>query len=86
MANCKRLPGRVNPHPCVRTISVESSIFLDDQAMFVAQMGYISIIRLVSHEYPITGWCPPVMSWFINLMNTIVISAINHSYGSYKPT
>ena len=32
------------------------------------------------------GWCPPVISWFINPMNTIVISTINHSYGSYKPT
>ena len=47
------------------------------------------------------GWCPPDISerWFINSMNTIVISmntivismntivisAINHSYGSYKP-
>ena len=30
-----------------------------------------------------TEWCPPVISWFINPMNTIVISAINHSY---KPT
>ena len=26
------------------------------------------------------------VSWFINPMNTIDISAINHSYGSYKPT
>ena len=25
---------------------------------------------------------PPVISWFINPMNTIVISAINHSYGA----
>ena len=33
-----------------------------------------------------TRWCPPVISWFINPMNTIVISTINHSYGSYKPT
>ena len=33
-----------------------------------------------------TGWCPPVISWFINPILTIVISAINHSYGSYKPT
>ena len=33
-----------------------------------------------------SGWCPPVISWFINPMNTIVISTINHSYGSYKPT
>ena len=33
-----------------------------------------------------TGWCPPPPSdvcWFINPMNTIIISAINHSYGSY---
>ena len=35
------------------------------------------------HQYDYTGWCPPVTSWFINPMNTIVISAINHSYGSY---
>ena len=27
----------------------------------------------------LTGWCPPVISWFINPMNTIVISTINHS-------
>ena len=27
----------------------------------------------------VTGWCPPVISWFINPMNTIVLSAINHS-------
>ena len=33
-----------------------------------------------------TGWCPPVISGFINPMKTIVISAINHSYGTYKPT
>jgi hypothetical protein len=30
-----------------------------------------------------TMWGPPVISWFINPMNTIVISAINHSYWSY---
>ena len=30
------------------------------------------------HQHP-TGWCPPVISGFINPMNTIVISAINHS-------
>jgi hypothetical protein len=30
-------------------------------------------------DYIGTGWCPPVISWFINPMNTIVISAINHS-------
>ena len=29
----------------------------------------------------IIGWCPPVISWFINPL-TIVISAINHSYGA----
>ena len=29
---------------------------------------------------------PSDVCWFINPMNTIVISAINHSYGSYKPT
>ena len=33
-----------------------------------------------------TMWGPPVVSWFINPMNTIVISTINHSYWSYKPT
>ena len=33
-----------------------------------------------------TRWCPPVISWFINPMNTIDISTINHSYWSYKPT
>ena len=27
----------------------------------------------------VTGWCPPVISWFINPMNTIVLSTINHS-------
>ena len=26
---------------------------------------------------------PPVISWFINPMNTIVIGIINHSYWSY---
>ena len=32
-------------------------------------------------------WCPPSdVCWFIKPMNTIVISAINHSYGSCKPT
>jgi hypothetical protein len=30
-----------------------------------------------------TMWGPPVISWFINPMNTIVISTINHSYWSY---
>ena len=30
-----------------------------------------------------TRWCPPVISWFINPMNTIVISIINPSYCSY---
>ena len=29
---------------------------------------------------------PSDVCWFINPMNTIVISAINHSYWSYKPT
>ena len=29
---------------------------------------------------------PSDVCWFLNPMNTIVISAINHSYGSYKPT
>ena len=33
-----------------------------------------------------TMWGPPVISWFINPMKTIVISTINHSYWSYKPT
>ena len=28
-------------------------------------------------------WGPPVISWFINPLNTIVISIINHSYWSY---
>ena len=27
----------------------------------------------------------PVIRWFINPMNTIVITIINHSYWSYKP-
>ena len=27
-----------------------------------------------------TGWGPPVISWFITPMNTIVISAINHRF------
>ena len=32
-------------------------------------------------------WCPPSdVCWFLKPMNTIVISAINHSYGSCKPT
>ena len=31
-------------------------------------------------------WCPPVISWFISPMKTIVLSTINHSYWSYKPT
>ena len=30
-----------------------------------------------------TMWGPPVISWFINPMKTIVISTINHSYWSY---
>ena len=34
----------------------------------------------------IQGGAPPVISWFINPMKTIVISTINHSYWSYKPT
>ena len=37
-----------------------------------------------------TGWCPPVISWFINPIKYsyiyINIYAINHNYGSYKPT
>ena len=37
--------------------------------------------------YIYTMWCPPSdVCWFIKPMNTIVISAINHSYGSCKPT
>ena len=32
-----------------------------------------------------TGWCPPVISWFISPL-TIDISPKNHSYGSCKPT
>ena len=28
-------------------------------------------------------WGPPVIRWFINPMNTIVIGTINHSYWSY---
>ena len=34
------------------------------------------------HHYKLVifrGWCPPVISWFITPMNTIVMSAINHS-------
>ena len=30
-----------------------------------------------------TMWGPPVISWFINSLNTTVISIINHSYWSY---
>ena len=30
-----------------------------------------------------TMWAPPVIRWFINPMNTIVIGTINHSYWSY---
>ena len=33
-----------------------------------------------------TMWCPPVISWFRFAPVTIVISTINHSYWSYKPT
>ena len=33
--------------------------------------------------YALQDGAPPVISWFINPMNTIVISTINHSYGSY---
>ena len=32
------------------------------------------------------GGAPPVIRWFINPMNTIVIGTINHSYWRYKPT
>ena len=28
-------------------------------------------------------WAPPVIRWFINPMNTIVIGTLNHSYWSY---
>jgi hypothetical protein len=28
-------------------------------------------------------WGPPVISWFINPMNPILLSMINHSYWSY---
>ena len=30
-----------------------------------------------------TMWAPPVIRWFINPMNTIVIGTLNHSYWSY---
>ena len=33
-----------------------------------------------------TMWSPSDVCSFINPMNTIVISIINHSYWSYKPT
>ena len=33
-----------------------------------------------------TMWGPAVISWFISPSNYIVISTINHSYWSYKPT
>ena len=33
-----------------------------------------------------TRWGPPVIRWFINPINYIVIGTINHSYWSYKPT
>ena len=36
--------------------------------------------------YIYTMWCPPVINCFLNPMNTIVISTINHSYWSYKST
>ena len=31
----------------------------------------------------LTMWPPPVLRWFINPMNTLVIGTINHSYWSY---
>ena len=38
----------------------------------------------LSKKHIHTGWCPPVISWFINPMNTIVLSVINHRFnGSY---
>ena len=41
----------------------------------------------IPRYYICTGWCPPSdVCGFIYPMNTIVISAINHSYGTYKPT
>ena len=42
------------------------------------QPGYYII------SYLHTIWGPPVVSWFINPMNTIVISTINHRYWSYN--
>ena len=33
-------------------------------------------ITVIFHDIS-TGWCPPVISWFINPINYIVISTIN---------
>ena len=38
-------------------------------------------VHIISYNF--TMWGPPVISWFINPMNTIVIGTINHSYWSY---
>ena len=41
---------------------------------------YLSRLRVLSRFHRLGArWCPPVISWFIDPMNTIVISMINPS-------
>ena len=46
-----------------------------------------SCVNVYQRVDEVTRWCPPVVSWvIIPITIDIDISAINHSYWSYKPT
>ena len=58
-----------------------------DIAPIVRTIWVVSILRpfatnngawFLNLANPHTGWCPPVTSWFINPMTTIVCSSTNH--------
>ena len=77
--------GRADPVPHVP--------YVEDAAWEGLEQNDAMATRRVRHkqEWRRTGTIcrmvpPSYVCWFINPMNTIVISTINHSYGSYKPT
>jgi hypothetical protein len=65
---------------CLQQIQVTWS---DGSLGHVQQRMFLCTAEFINKH---TKWGPPVISWLTKAPVTIVISTLNHSYWSYKPT
>ena len=81
--------SRVRTRPCIDG-STSSTACWAKRSRCLAECWWWRMVKHIppqkTHILKTTMWGPPVIRWFINPMNTIVIGTINHSYWSYKPT